>query len=276
MRRALLISTVVAMLLGAPAVVEAADGGATAPQPASATGGAGYTDGAPEGESPPETSGDGQGGADVRTVAAQRRAAARRRAVAKRRAAARRKATARRRAAGQRRLARARKQRRLARKRRQQRRQEQPAPAPAPPPSTDHVFPVQGPFSFGGEGSRFGAGRPGHIHQGQDLSAPLGTPIVAPWGGTIERIAFQRDGAGLYIVLDGDGEDRDYVFMHLRRGSLRVSRGEAVAKGQQLAEVGNTGGSSGAHLHFEIWVGGGWYTGGHPIDPLPYLRAWLP
>ncbi len=30
----------------------------------------------------------------------------------------------------------------------------------------------------------------------------------------------------------------------------------------------------GAHLHFEIWTGGGWYTGGHPIDPLPYLRAW--
>ena len=44
--------------------------------------------------------------------------------------------------------------------------------------------------------------------------------------------------------------------------------------GQRIAEVGTTGSSSGPHLHFEIWTGGGWYTGGHPIDPLPLLQAW--
>jgi murein DD-endopeptidase MepM/ murein hydrolase activator NlpD len=152
-----------------------------------------------------------------------------------------------------------------------------PAPAPTPPslPTSDHLFPVRGPFSFGGPDSRFGAGRKGHIHQGQDLTAPLGTPIVAPWAGTVEAVKYQAGGAGYYVVLDGDLEDRDYVFMHLRQGSTLVVKGQAVAKGQQLAEVGNTGSSSGPHLHFEIWTGGGWYTGGRPVDPLPFLQAWL-
>ena len=43
--------------------------------------------------------------------------------------------------------------------------------------------------------------------------------------------------------------------------------------GQRIADVGSTGESSGPHLHFEVWVGG-WYAGGHPIDPLPLLEAW--
>jgi murein DD-endopeptidase MepM/ murein hydrolase activator NlpD len=64
-----------------------------------------------------------------------------------------------------------------------------------------------------------------------------------------------------------------YVFMHLRQGSMLVSKGDHVAAGQQLAQVGNTGRSFGAHLHFEIWQGA-WYGGGKPIDPLPILRAW--
>lgn len=151
--------------------------------------------------------------------------------------------------------------------------------APVTPPVTDvdHVFPVQGPFSLGGKDSRFGAGRPGHVHQGQDLSAPLGTPVVSPWAGTVEVVKYQAGGAGYYVVVDGDGdgEDRDYVFMHLRKGSILVERGQAVGKGQQLAQVGSTGSSSGPHLHFEIWVEGGWYTGGRPVDPLPFLQAWL-
>jgi murein DD-endopeptidase MepM/ murein hydrolase activator NlpD len=150
-----------------------------------------------------------------------------------------------------------------------------PAPAPTPAPTSDHAFPVQGPFSFGGAGSRFGAGRPGHIHQGQDVSAALGTPLVAPWDSTVEVVKYQASGAGYYVVLDGNGEDRDYVFMHLRQGSTLVSVGDTVLKGQKFAEVGNSGSSSGAHLHFEIWVAGGWYTGGEPVDPLPFLQAWL-
>ena len=145
--------------------------------------------------------------------------------------------------------------------------------APAPAVASDGVFPVQGAYSFGGSGSRFGASRRGHVHQGQDVTAAEGTPIVAPKAGTVHWRAYQAGGAGYYLVLDGDGERYMYVFMHLRQGSLLVSKGDHVAAGEPIAQVGNTGSSEGAHLHFEIWDGV-WYGGGHPIDPLPTLRSW--
>ena len=137
-----------------------------------------------------------------------------------------------------------------------------------------HRFPLVGTFSYGDEGSRFGAPRRGHTHQGQDLSAAEGTPVVAPHGGTVKTVAYQAKGAGHYVVIDGN-DGRDYVFMHLRAGSIPVREKQLVLTGQQLGQVGNTGSSSGAHLHFEIWEGGGgWYDGGHPVDPLPYLKSW--
>jgi murein DD-endopeptidase MepM/ murein hydrolase activator NlpD len=136
-----------------------------------------------------------------------------------------------------------------------------------------HRFPIAGPFGWGGPDARFGTRRRGHRHQGQDLTAALGTPVVAPRGGVIEAVGYQAHGAGHYVVLDGDGEDHDYAFMHLRRGSVAFAQGAAVAAGQQLGEVGSTGRSTGPHLHFEIWVGG-WFAGGHPIDPLPLLLEW--
>jgi len=136
-----------------------------------------------------------------------------------------------------------------------------------------HRFPLRGSFSLGGSGARFGDDRGDHRHNGQDLAAAAGTPVVAPRGGRIEHVGYQASGAGHYIVLDGGGEDRDYVFMHLRAGSTRVRRGRRVVTGQRLGDVGNTGRSFGAHLHFEIWLGG-WYSGGHAIDPLPSLRRW--
>jgi murein DD-endopeptidase MepM/ murein hydrolase activator NlpD len=136
-----------------------------------------------------------------------------------------------------------------------------------------HAFPIAGVFDWGGEGSRFGAKRHGHVHQGQDLSAAEGTPVVAPRGGLVEAVQYQAAGAGHYIVLDADDEDHDYVFMHLKTGSITVEEGDRVRTGQAIGEVGNTGSSTGPHLHFEIWVGG-WYTGGEPIDPLPLLQSW--
>jgi murein DD-endopeptidase MepM/ murein hydrolase activator NlpD len=100
--------------------------------------------------------------------------------------------------------------------------------------------------------------------------------LIAPRGGVIKTVAYQAGGAGNYVVLTGAGEARDYVFMHLQHGSTRVRPGQRVRTGQRLGNVGNTGRSFGAHLHFEIWTGGGgWGAGGHPVDPLGELRRWL-
>lgn len=137
-----------------------------------------------------------------------------------------------------------------------------------------HTFPLIGQFTYGiSPDGRFGAPRPGHTHQGQDIPAPTGTPVVAPRGGLVKFVGFQKGGAGNYVVLHGEGEDLDFVFMHLRDGSLLVKQGDRVATGQPIAEVGSTGESSGPHLHFEIWKGA-WGQGGKPIDPLPSLRRW--
>ena len=136
-----------------------------------------------------------------------------------------------------------------------------------------HRFPLVGPYSFGGPGARFGAPRSGHTHQGQDVSAAQGTPIVAPHGGTVTTVQYQAAGAGYYVVLHGQGERYDYVFMHLSAGSTRVRQGQHVRTGQRIGDVGATGDAQGPHLHFELWLGP-WFGGGHPIDPLPFLQRW--
>jgi murein DD-endopeptidase MepM/ murein hydrolase activator NlpD len=140
-------------------------------------------------------------------------------------------------------------------------------------PAGVHVFPVDGPYSLGGDDAGFGAPRGDHTHQGHDISAARGTPVVAPYAGTVGWVRYQRGGAGHYVVLDAD-DHRDYVFMHLRRGSIPVAEGQRVLAGDQLGEVGNSGRSFGAHLHFEVWVGGWYAKRGEPVDPLPLLRAW--
>ena len=264
MKRILLSLSIGALLMAAaPGIAQAAPG-------ASAYAAAG-------GASAPQPEGSGaSGGASYGTLQQlEAEQAAKRRALAKKRAAARR-AAARKRARAQARARAKVEARRKAAKRRAAKRTPKPAPVvPAPTPTSDHTFPVAGPFTLGGKDGRFGAGRPGHIHQGQDVSAPSGTPVVAPWPGIVEAVKFQAGGAGYYVVLDGDLEDRDYVFMHLLKDSTLVKVGDHVERGQQIAQVGSTGSSSGPHLHFEIWVGGGWYTGGQPVDPLPFLNAWL-
>jgi murein DD-endopeptidase MepM/ murein hydrolase activator NlpD len=137
---------------------------------------------------------------------------------------------------------------------------------------TDHRFPLTGNFSFGGDGARFGAGRPGHTHQGQDIIADSGTPIVAPYAGKISYVAYQ-DLAGYYVVEHAD-DGRDYVFMHLIKDSAAVKAGDRVATGGPIGKVGATGDASGPHLHFEVWVDGPWQFGGKPVDPLPLLKSW--
>ncbi len=145
---------------------------------------------------------------------------------------------------------------------------------PSPPAPSSGVFPIRGAYSFGGAGARFGAGRPGHIHQGQDMIGSSGLPIVAPLAGEVRYVAYQGDGAGRYIILRANN-GWDMMFAHCQYASAAVKPGERVRAGDRLCLLGSTGASSGPHLHFELWPDG-WRDspGTKPIDPLPQLKKW--
>jgi murein DD-endopeptidase MepM/ murein hydrolase activator NlpD len=132
-----------------------------------------------------------------------------------------------------------------------------------------HQFPVRGPHGFGESEARFGGGRG---HQGQDVFAACGTPIVAARGGTVKFKQY-HSAAGHYVVIDGEKTGVDYSYMHLREAAL-VNKGDRVRTGQLIGYLGQTGRASACHLHFEIWSAPGWYSGGAPTDPLPSLLAW--
>jgi hypothetical protein len=132
-----------------------------------------------------------------------------------------------------------------------------------------NVFPVRGPHYYGEGPARFGGGRG---HQGQDVFATCGTPVVAARGGTVQFRGYQS-AAGNYLVIDAARTGIDYGYMHLRSAAL-VKEGERVRTGQLVGYVGDTGDASACHLHFELWTAPGWYAGGSPYDPLPSLRSW--
>jgi murein DD-endopeptidase MepM/ murein hydrolase activator NlpD len=135
-----------------------------------------------------------------------------------------------------------------------------------------YAFPILGNHEFSmGEG-RFGAPRSGHTHQGQDVMAECGTPLVAARGGTVQYAGFEAS-AGNYLVIDGKGTPDDFMYAHLAEPSP-LHTGESVRTGQPIGIVGDTGDATACHLHFEMWGPPGWYEGGSPFDPLPYLEKW--
>jgi murein DD-endopeptidase MepM/ murein hydrolase activator NlpD len=141
-------------------------------------------------------------------------------------------------------------------------------PATAIPTTT---FPIRGRHDYGGAGSRFGVARTGHTHQGQDVFAACGTKLVSVMAGKVQFRGYQG-AAGNYVVIDNASSNTDFGYMHLLKPAL-VKPGQTVTAGQLIGYVGESGNARGCHLHFEYWVGG-WQGGGHPIDPLPYLKAW--
>ena len=137
-----------------------------------------------------------------------------------------------------------------------------------------HIFPIRkASVSFGGAGSRFGAPRSGHAHQGQDVSARCGATLAAVQGGRVVTRSYQAGGAGNYVVIASADGAYDTVYMHMK-GPGPLTTGQYVRTGQRVGKVGNTGSSFGCHLHFELWSAPGWYTGGKPFDPLPNLQYW--
>ncbi len=74
-------------------------------------------------------------------------------------------------------------------------------------------------------------------------------------------------------MIDGKGTGNDFMYAHLAEPSP-LKAGESVRTGQPIGVVGETGDAQGCHLHFEMWGAPGWYEGGSPFDPLPYLKKW--
>ena len=86
------------------------------------------------------------------------------------------------------------------------------------------------------------------MHEGVDLSAPKGTPVYATGNGVVVRASWQRGYGELIELNHGFGYKTRYG--HLSK--MYVSPGDSVTRGQVIGEVGNTGVSSGAHLHYEV------------------------
>jgi len=98
-------------------------------------------------------------------------------------------------------------------------------------------------------------------HEGIDVTAPTGTPIVAPATGVVVLAANDK-GYGLTVVID-HGNGIQTRFAHCSR--LAVKTGQRVTRGQVIAAVGGTGLATAPHLHYEIHVNG------KPVDPLTYV-----
>ncbi len=98
-------------------------------------------------------------------------------------------------------------------------------------------------------------------HEGVDITAPSGTPIEAPANGTVTAAGWEN-GYGNVVTID-HGYGVVTKFAHASR--VLVSVGARVTRGQRIALVGNTGLSTGPHLHYEVHING------RPVDPLKYI-----
>ena len=123
------------------------------------------------------------------------------------------------------------------------------------------VRPVNGPTTSG-----FGASRGRYPHAGIDFAVPIGTPVVAALDGTVLRrgtnIVTGRTGKGMLL---SHSNNRHTYYGHL--SSFVAGVGDNVSKGMTIARSGNTGRSTGPHLHFETW------SGNTPQNPAKYLNG---
>ena len=136
--------------------------------------------------------------------------------------------------------------------------QEAVAPAPTTPSgesASGLIYPVNGVFT-----SPFGM-RDGSMHEGIDIAAPEGTPIMAAASGTVVS-AGPAGGYGNYTCIQHSG---GLSTCYAHQSSIATSAGASVSQGEVIGAVGNTGHSFGAHLHFETRVNGS------AVDPMGYL-----
>ena len=110
-------------------------------------------------------------------------------------------------------------------------------------------------------GMRKLSGEHGRMHEGIDIAAPVGTPVIAPASGTVV-FAGRQSGYGQVVILS-HGDDITTLYGHASK--IFVKEGDYVERGQKISQVGNTGHSTGPHVHYEVRVHG------TATDPMTYL-----
>ncbi|HEX8392284.1 MAG TPA: peptidoglycan DD-metalloendopeptidase family protein [Longimicrobium sp.] len=137
-----------------------------------------------------------------------------------------------------------------------QRNQQRMASTPTILPTTGHLSSL---FSSGRYHPVLRITRP---HKGIDIAARIGQPILAPARGRVVFAGNRSNGYGNMVEIDhGYG----YITRYAHASRLRVRTGESVERGQLIADVGNTGLTSGPHLHYEVEVNG------QQVDPMNFV-----
>ncbi|MCD6170576.1 MAG: peptidoglycan DD-metalloendopeptidase family protein [Candidatus Latescibacteria bacterium] len=102
------------------------------------------------------------------------------------------------------------------------------------------------------------------FHCGVDISGQHGTPVYATADGRVRKVQYLPRSFGKLVVVD-HGYGYETVYAHLSR--ITVRRGQGVKRGEKIGEMGNTGRSTGTHLHYEVKVNG------RPVNPLRFFYA---
>ncbi|ASP21603.1 murein DD-endopeptidase MepM [Antarctobacter heliothermus] len=103
----------------------------------------------------------------------------------------------------------------------------------------------------------------GRLHAGTDFAAPHGTPIYSTADGVVIHADWQSGYGRLVKIQHEFGIETRYAHM----SKIRVKVGDRVSRGQRIGDMGNTGRSTGTHLHYEVRVGG------KPVNPMIYIKA---
>ena len=121
------------------------------------------------------------------------------------------------------------------------------------------ALPVKGAFRYtSGYGMRWG-----RMHSGSDFAAPHGTPIYATADGVVTQAGWQSGYGRLVKIQHEFGIETRYA----HNSKIFVKKGQRVTRGQKISAMGNTGRSTGTHLHYEVRVGG------KAVNPMIYIKA---
>jgi len=127
---------------------------------------------------------------------------------------------------------------------------------------TPTIWPVDGKLEAGFGGRRNPFGGPGYeFHEGQDIEAAFGAPVVSGASGRVSFVGWQNGYGQLVVVDHGGGLSTRYG--HLSH--IDVVTGQTLSRGQLVGKVGSTGRSTGPHLHYEVRIND------EPVNPIQYL-----